>query len=108
MKRFAAAPRGPIGALLLAAFGGIPGIAFAQEPITDAPSAVEAAKRHVRGRCTPSAPCRFKAERDGTRWRVWVRPARRLSPPGRAPATEGTLVLYFDRQGHLLRRLEAE
>lgn len=91
MSRFSA------GALLLAvaAFAAGPW-AHAVGRITDAASAVEAAKRYSKAKCAPKAPCTYKAERDGKQWRVWVR------------HKEGTLVLYFDAEGNLLRRLEAD
>lgn len=78
-------------------------------PITDARSAVEAAKRYTRARCTDAAPCRYKAQHEGRQWRVWVRPVK--PPPGvrRMRPDEGpALVLYFDVDGNLIRRLEAD
>jgi hypothetical protein len=66
--------------------------------ITDAASAVEAARKYVKARCPPEKPCKFKPEREGKQWRVWVK----LPPPA------GSLVLYFDTEGNLLRRLEAD
>ena len=76
---------------------GAAALAFADD-ITDAASAVAAAQRYVKARCTPEKPCKFKPEREGKQWRVWVK----LPPPG------GSLVLYFDTKGNLLRRLEAD
>jgi hypothetical protein len=64
--------------------------------------AVEAAKRYTKARCTTAQPCTYKAQRDGKRWRVWVTPKRR---PGKS---EPTLVLYFDAEGNLIRRLEVD
>jgi hypothetical protein len=66
--------------------------------ITDAASAIEAARKYVKARCKAEAPCKFKPEREGNQWRVWVK----LPNPG------GSLVLYFDTKGNLLRRLEAD
>lgn len=66
--------------------------------ITDAASAIEVARKYVKGRCTAEKPCKFKPEREGNQWRVWVK----LPNPG------GSLVLYFDTKGNLLRRLEAD
>ncbi len=71
---------------------------FAFADITDAASAVETAKKYVKARCTAEKPCKFKPEREGNQWRVWVK----LPNPG------GSLVLYFDTKGNLLRRLEAD
>ena len=77
--------------------------------ITDDASAVEAARRYLKARCTTETPCKFKPEHEGKQWRVWVQLTRR-SAPNQAPRPYpgGTLVLYFDGKGNLLRRLEAE
>ena len=80
-------------------------LSMASEPpaIRDAASAVEAAKRYVRGRCTAEAKCTFKAEREGKQWRVWVQPAKRGSSRDAA-----SVILFFDTNGNLIRRLEGE
>lgn len=83
-----------VGALLASILAVLAPPAFAA--ITDSASAVEAAKRYTKARCTATAPCRYKAERDGKQWRVWVQHAA------------GKLVLSFDAEGNLLRRLEAD
>ena len=77
--------------------------------ITDNASAIEAAKRYLKTRCTAETPCQFKPEHEGKQWRVWVRLTRRNSP-GSAPAPYpgGTLILYFDEDGSLKRRLEGD
>ena len=91
-----------IGALALveaaAAFG-------AEAPrITDKASAVEAAKRYLKARCTAETPCKFRPEHEGKRWRVWVHLTKRNGTPYRG----GSLILYFDENGNLTRRLEAD
>ena len=89
------------GVVALAAF------TAAAEPtaITNAESAMEAAKRYTKASCTGDTRCTYKPERDGKQWRVWVRMTKR---EGTRSTAAGSLVLYFDRDGNLLRRLEAD
>jgi hypothetical protein len=77
--------------------------------ITDNASAIEAAKRWLKARCTTETPCSFKPEHEGNQWRVWVQLTKRNSP-NEAPRSYpgGTLILYFDESGHLTRRLEGD
>jgi len=78
-------------------------------PITDAASAIEAAKRYTKGRCNAETPCTFKPEHEGKQWRVWVQLTRRSSANAKPqPYPGGTLILYFDESGNLLRRLEGD
>ena len=88
-----------------------PTVAFAAEnlEISDNASAVEAAKRYLKARCTTETPCTFKPEHEGKQWRVWVQLTKR-NAPGAAPRPYpgGTLILYFDAKGSLLRRLEGD
>jgi hypothetical protein len=83
------------------------GLAAAAESnaITDANSAVRAAKRFTKGQCTAKVPCTYKAQRDGKQWRVWVRQTKAEAASGGA---RRTIVLTFDDNGTLLRRLEAD
>ena len=77
--------------------------------ITDNASAVEAAKRYLKARCTTETPCSFKPEHEGKQWRVWVQLTKRNAPGAVAhPYPGGTLILYFDAKGSLLRRLEGD
>ncbi len=97
---------------LLAALIGIAGaVAFAADgsAITDDASAIAAAKRYLKARCTDETPCKFKPEHEGKQWRVWVQLTKR-SAPNHAPRPYpgGTLILYFDAKGNLTRRLEAD
>jgi hypothetical protein len=62
--------------------------------------AVEAAKRWMKARCTERTPCKFRAERQGKEWRVWVHPGKPKDPT--------RVILFFDRQGNLLRRIDGE
>lgn len=85
--------------------------AFASDamPIVDNASAVEAAKHYLKARCTPETPCTFKPQHEGKQWRVWVQLTRRGSANAAPhPYPGGTLILYFDAKGSLLRRLEGD
>jgi hypothetical protein len=73
--------------------------------ITDAESAVRAAKRFTKGQCTAKVPCTYKAQRDGKQWRVWV---KQTKAEAASAGARRTVVLYFDSNGTLLRRLEAD
>ncbi len=77
--------------------------------ITDDASAIEAAKRYLKARCTSETPCTFKPQHEGKQWRVWVQLTKR-SAANRAPHhyPGGTLILYFDAAGNLTRRLEGD
>lgn len=77
---------------------------FAAQAISTRNDAIEAAKKYVRARCTTEAPCRFRPEKDGNRWRVWVD----LTKKGARPYQGGHIVLYFDREGNLIRRIEGD
>ena len=77
--------------------------------ITDAASAIDAAKHYLKTRCTPETPCRFKPEHEGKQWRVWVQLTKRSTASGKpAPYPGGTLILYFGEDGSLKRRLEGD
>lgn len=87
------------------------GIAAAAESsaITDAASAILAAKRYTKASCNAVTPCSYKAQREGRQWRVAVKLTKRNSPRGAArPYAGGDMFLYFDPQGHLIRRLGGE
>ena len=96
-----------LGALLWAAATA----AFGAEniEITDNASAIEAAKRYLKARCTTETPCTFKPEHEGKQWRVWVQLTKRdAANEAPRPFPGGTVILYFDAKGSLTRRLEAE
>ena len=77
--------------------------------ITDDASAIAAAKRYLKARCTAETPCKFKPEHEGKQWRVWVQLTRRnAANEAPRPYPGGTVILYFDAKGNLTRRLEAE
>ena len=77
--------------------------------ITDDASAIAAAKRYLKARCTTETPCKFKPEHEGKQWRVWVQLTKRnAAKEAPRPYPGGTVILYFDANGNLTRRLEAE
>ena len=77
--------------------------------ITDSASAIQAAKRYTKGQCTTASPCTYKAQRDGKQWRVWVQLSKRKTAREVAqPNPGGSIVLYFDASGNLVRRLDAD
>lgn len=77
--------------MLLASLGAV------AAKIVDEASAIEAAKRYTKAKCTTQAPCAFKARREGKQWNVWVQFPK-----------QGHVVLYFDAEGSLVRRIEGE
>jgi len=83
--------------------------AAAAEPIGDRAAALRAGQTYMKARCTERTPCRFRAERDGRQWRVWVRLSER-NARGQAvyPSPGKQVVLTFDAGGNLIRRLEVE
>ena len=87
------------------------GLAAAAETsaVTDPASAVRAAKRYTKASCNAVTPCTYKAQREGKQWRVVVKLTKRNSPRGAARSyAGGEMFLYFDPQGHLIRRLGGE
>jgi hypothetical protein len=77
--------------------------------ITDEASAIAAAKRYMKARCTGETPCAFRPKREGPQWNVWVEFTKR----GRAgekpqPYHGGHAILYFNQQGQLVRRIDGE
>jgi hypothetical protein len=87
------------------------GLAAAAETsaITDPASAISAAKRYTKASCNAATPCTYKAQREGKQWRVVVKLTKRNSPRGAARSyAGGEMFLYFDPQGHLIRRLGGE
>ena len=76
-------------------------VAFpAQAAIESPEQAVDAARRWMKARCTDKSPCRFRAERQGKDWRVWVHPGKAKDPT--------RVILFFDREGNLIRRIDGE
>lgn len=72
--------------------------------VTDEASAIAAAKKYVKAQCTVKTPCRFKPRREGTQWNVLVEFTKRN--PGEQP--RGHVLLYFNQEGQLVRRVDGE
>lgn len=64
--------------------------------VADEASAIAAAKRYTRGQCA-NTTCKYKARREGKQWNVYVE-----HPKG------GHVVLYFNQDGQLVRRVQGE
>ena len=95
-----------IPVILVLAFG----VAVAAEPgrLTDEASAIAAAKKYVKARCTAETPCHFTPRREGSQWNVLVEFTKRnrQGKPERYP--EGHVLLYFNQEGQLVRRVNGE
>ena len=77
--------------------------------VTDEASAIAAAKRYTKARCTAEAPCEFRARREGKQWNVFVEFTKRNRPGEIAQRFPGGhVLLYFNQQGQLVRRVEGE
>ena len=76
--------------------------------IADEASAIAAAKRYTKARCTET-PCQYRARREGKQWNVWVDFTKR-SRPGATPQPYhgGHVILYFNQEGQLVRRIKGE
>jgi hypothetical protein len=87
------------------------GVAIAAEPtrVTDEASAIAAAKRYTKARCAKETPCEFRARREGQQWNVMVEFTKRSNPREVAQRYPGGhVLLYFNQQGQLVRRVEGE
>lgn len=82
--------------------------ALAGEPIRTREEATDAARRWMKARCNAQTPCTYKPEHEGRQWRVWVQLTRRDAQGKPRPFPGGTVILYFDEAGNLLRRLEGD
>jgi hypothetical protein len=84
-------------------------IAADSTAITDEASAIAAAKRYTRSRCTQATPCEFRARREGRQWNVMVEFSKRNKPREitQRPAG-GHVLLYFNQEGQLVRRVEGD
>ena len=77
--------------------------------VTDEASAIAAAKRYTKARCNTETPCEFRARREGKRWNVLVEFTKRSRPNEVAQRYPGGhVLLYFNEQGQLERRVEVE
>jgi hypothetical protein len=77
--------------------------------VTDEASAIAAAKRYTKARCSVETPCTFRPRREGQHWNVWVEFTQRNARGQKAqPYPGGHVILYFDAEGRLVRRIEGE
>jgi hypothetical protein len=76
--------------------------------IADEAAAIAAAKRYSKAQCTET-PCNYRARREGKQWNVWVEFTKR-SRPGATPQPYhgGHVILYFNEEGQLVRRIKGE
>ena len=93
-----------VAALVLLAASGV----VAAERVTDEASAVAVAKRYVKAQCTAATPCHFKPRREGSQWNVLVEFTKPTpaGKPERYPG--GHVLLYFNPEGQLVRRVKGE
>jgi hypothetical protein len=87
------------------------GVAIAAEStqVTDEASAIAAAKRYTKAHCTKETPCEFRARREGKQWNVLVEFTKRNDPREIAQKFPGGhVLLYFNQEGQLVRRVEGE
>lgn len=76
--------------------------------VTDEASAIAAAKRYTKAQCTQT-PCRYRARREGKQWNVWVDFTKRSRPGAKPqPYHGGHVILHFNPQGQLVRRIQGE
>lgn len=76
--------------------------------VTDEASAIAAAKRYTKARCTET-PCQYRPRREGKQWNVWVEFTKRNRPGEKPlPYPGGHLILYFNEEGQLVRRIQGE
>ena len=86
-------------------------VAAAAEPaqVTDEASAIAVAKRYMKARCTAETPCEFRPRREGAQWNVWVEFTKRSRPGAKPqPYHGGHVILYFNQQGQLVRRIDGQ
>lgn len=78
-------------------------------PVTDEASAIAEAKKYTKGRCNAETLCTFNPRREGKQWNVLVEFTKRNTrgeKTSRHPA--GHVLLYFDAEGRLVRRVQGE
>lgn len=84
-------------------------VAADSSQITDEASAVAVAKKYMKARCTAETPCEFRPRREGKQWNVWVEFTKRGRPGQKAqPYHGGHVILYFNQEGQLLRRIDGQ
>lgn len=65
----------------------------------DRAGAIEAARREMKGTCTPESPCKFSADAKEGKWHVRVEFAKRNPPHA---------ILIFNQAGKVVGRIEGK
>jgi len=76
--------------------------------VTDEASAIAAAKRYVKAQCAAEKPCHFKPRREGSQWNVLVEFTKRNEAGNLERYPGGHVLLYFNQEGQLVRRVNGE
>ena len=75
--------------------------------VTDEASAIALAKKYVKAQCTET-PCHFTPRREGSQWNVLVEFTKRNEAGKFDRYPGGHVLLYFNREGQLVRRVKGE
>jgi hypothetical protein len=76
--------------------------------VTDEASAIAAAKKYVKAQCAAEKPCHFKPRREGSQWNVLVEFTKRNEAGNFDRYPGGHVLLYFNQEGQLVRRVNGE
>jgi hypothetical protein len=76
--------------------------------VTDEASAIAAAKKYVKAQCAAEKPCHFKPRREGSQWNVLVEFTKRNAAGNLERYPGGHVLLYFNQEGQLVRRVKGE
>ena len=74
----------------------------------DRAGAIEAAKREVKGKCTPETPCKFTANLERDKWHVRVEFTRRDPQDKAVLYPGGHAIFIFNQSGKVVGRIEAK
>lgn len=75
--------------------------------VTDEASAIAVAKKYVKAQCTET-PCYFTPRREGSQWNVLVEFTKRNEAGRLDRYPGGHVLLYFNQEGQLVRRVKGE
>lgn len=75
--------------------------------VTDEASAIAVAKKYVKAQCTET-PCHFTPRREGSQWNVMVEFTKRNAAGKLDRYPGGHVLLYFNQEGQLVRRVKGE
>ena len=75
--------------------------------VTDEASAIAVAKKYVKAQCTET-PCHFRPRREGSQWNVLVEFTKRNEAGKLERYPGGHVLLYFNQEGQLVRRVKGE